>query len=786
MRTAVRAADIASLLDDAPADIRCLSLDCFDTLLWRNTQAPKDVFAELPVRGGGIEPRVSAESRARAERMAAENLSEVTIDAIYQRLMPGADPADRAEAIECELRAEARHCYAFAPTVALMRAAKARGLRVVIVSDTYLSAEQLRALIARSAGEDVTALIDQIFVSSEHGVAKADGLFRPVLAALALPPFAILHLGDNPVADAQAPRALGIRAVLFEQFDAVTEQRLRLEAAAAAMISPATRVTLPAVQPHRPQLSLRSGAASVDRLGHDVLGPVMDAFARWVRAEADALDGAASRPAKILFLLRDGHLPHRAFEAAGLGDAAAIEISRFTALAASFRDVESIRTFLVTETTSEISILARQLLLNAGEARQIGRTSAEFRKQVLAPANVKRIVARSQAFAKRLGAHVRRAGVEPGDTVMLVDLGYNGSVQNAVEATLQEQLDVRVAGRYLLLRERWPSGLDKKGLLDVRHYDTRLVDALCGPIAVLEQLCTAAQGSVVDYHPDGKPIRKSPGVKGAQSATRDAVQAACLDFVATTRDAVHRRPASDDDDCRRQLAGAVLARLLYLPLPEEIALLERFDHDINLGTQETIKLIDAEVSGTQLRRRGLPYISAADRMYLPGEVQRHGLPLALSLLTTGCMGLDLRHSDFQVGAIDVPVLLAGSGGQTLISTPAHPTHDGYYLATVPAGTGEYAIGVQLGAIAEMVQIDEVAFYPVQTFSEFGTKPAAAVAPLLDAMEQVAPGLHRCAAEGLIFVPPPAVAGRQPLLLAVTFRPVIRRQESLAGSVSKAA
>ena len=50
MQFTVRAADLPSLLDRAPADLACLSLDCFDTLIWRNAHAPQDVFADLPLQ----------------------------------------------------------------------------------------------------------------------------------------------------------------------------------------------------------------------------------------------------------------------------------------------------------------------------------------------------------------------------------------------------------------------------------------------------------------------------------------------------------------------------------------------------------------------------------------------------------------------------------------------------------------------------------------------------------------------------------------------------------------
>jgi predicted HAD superfamily hydrolase len=159
LKLSIRADELPTLLERAPAGVRYLSLDCFDTLLWRNCVAPRDVFADLPIPGGGVWPRAKAEARARQRAWFETRKGEVEIEAIYRSLMPHADDAAIAAAVEAELQAEARHCYGFAPTVALMKAAKARGLKIIIVSDTYLSEPQLRELIARAAGEDVAALI---------------------------------------------------------------------------------------------------------------------------------------------------------------------------------------------------------------------------------------------------------------------------------------------------------------------------------------------------------------------------------------------------------------------------------------------------------------------------------------------------------------------------------------------------------------------------------------------------------------------------------------------------
>lgn len=777
MKITVRANEIATLLDRCPAGVTTLSLDCFDTLLWRNVQAPRDVFAALPIPGGGVEPRMAAERTARRARMAARGQNEVTLDAIYRRLLPRADPAALAVAIARECAAEADHCYGFAPVVALMRDAKARGLEVVIVSDTYFDEPQLRALIGAAAGAEVLALIDRVFVSSAFGIGKGDGLFGHVLTALGRAPAQLLHLGDNRIADQVAPAALGIATAHFRQFEPGVEQRLRLEAAAATLVEPASRITVPVVQPHRPALALRDDLGAAEALGHDVLGPVLHAFAEWVKRELDARSDALGRPVKPVFLLRDGHLPKRVFEALyPKAGAVAVEVSRFAAAAASLTDAAAIARYASDALDfTPPEVVGRQLLLHGNEIAPLVRgpdPAKSLRRGVADPQVVRKIVRRAAAYADRLAAHLARAGIGPGDAVMLVDLGYNGSVQNLVEPMLRARLGLEVSGRYLLLREQDASGLDKSGLLDTRHYDMRMLNALCGCVAVIEQLCTVAQGSVVDYAADGTPVRKDAGIKGAQSAIREAVQAACVGFATADR-GVHRPARADDADARRRMAAACLARLLFMPSADEVALFEAFDHDVNLGTSEVVRLLDSGEAGEGLRRRGLSYLNETGRMFVPGELQGHGLPLNLSLFASTRFALDLRASDFEVGGVDVPVILADAHGQTVAPFRARPTAEGYYRLAIPIGAGRFTAAIQLGQPCAWVQVEEACFVSLADFDANARVPGVAAASVADAMTPVAPGLYEAEPNGLLIVPPPAAA-KAPLVLTLIFRPVVWR------------
>ena len=172
------------------------------------------------------------------------------------------------------------------------------------------------------------------------------------------------------------------------------------------------------------------------------------------------------------------------------------------------------------------------LLLEPHEAKKIAgsRDVADLEKKACEGEAAEKIIRRSARYAERLIAHVRKAGLEDGDMAMFVDLGYHGTVQDRVVPLLKSRMNVEVAGRYLLLRENEPTGLDKKGCFDKRHYGREVLTVLGSSIAVIEQICTQPKGSVVDYHANGKTIHEKPVEKGGQSATRDRIHAGAIAY----------------------------------------------------------------------------------------------------------------------------------------------------------------------------------------------------------------------------------------------------------------
>jgi FMN phosphatase YigB (HAD superfamily) len=781
-------------LANHPASI--LSLDCFDTLLWRHGHRPTDVFADFGPDMPVHDQRVRAESEARGYSFLSRGAAEVHLPDIYARAMPNGTPEDWARAAAAEVAAEQRHCYGFAPTIALMRNARAQGARIIIVSDTYLNEAELRGLIAAAAGPDVAQLIDRIFCSADYGVGKPMGLFRHVLDQLKVAPADILHIGDNHDADWRAPTELGIQALHLRQFSEETEQRLRLEANAFAMLHGSRRAQT-AWQPHRARIAIAEpqigDPAAI--LGYSVMGPLFATFDRWLKDEASRL--AAARPGgrvHALFLLRDGHLPHAMWEASGgHPDVAAhrVEISRFTSIASSFMADADVRRHLSqTAGTGNFASIAKQLLFTKSEAKAMGVTGDDgklnmsFLKKMQRRQTIDQVLRRSRAFGNRLIAHVRAAcDPQPGDTLMLVDLGYNGTVQNAIEPLFAERLGVHVAGRYMILKEDQMTGHDKAGLFDQRHYDVAALATLVDNIAAVEQLATMNQGSVVDYTADGAPIRADNHVADDQGKIRDLVQLACLEYGKAGFPHWAKSPASDTEATRRAAAAAVLARFTFLPLESELKVLEQFDHDVNLGGAQMVRLFDRAGGAEGLRRHGLFYMKNASRMFQPAELRGQGLPLSLALFSQRRLALELRRADFEEPTIELPIIIAEGGNVSMASVSASRTHDGFFAAAIPVGDYRFSVGVQFGRLYEWVEIRSADFVPangllfgeaVQNLVTFEAKPS------LEGFDAVSGGLVHCTdPAGFMMIPPAGKRGGPDMVLTVVFRPIVARADDMA-------
>lgn len=782
--------EMPEALERVGEGVKVLSLDCFDTLLWRDCHAPTDMFSALPQLS--LAQRVRGERNARKAAGTLRKRTEVSIEAIYEQALPNADDGARAAAVEAEMAVEATACFAFAPTVELMHRAKNTGLKVIIVSDTYLSARQLRELLDSAAGAEVVELIDRVFVSSEYGLSKSQGLMQKALKGMNVRPQDVLHIGDNYSADYEASRALGVPALHLIQFSDAASQRLRYERACHQLIGNVSDDTR-ALMAHRAVLAAEEPKATgrTTALGMTVLGPVFHAFDQWLRAEAKALEEERGARVHWLFMLRDGHLPYIVHEACGLADSVAmVEISRFVSIAASLTTREAYTRHFATELGLKPSTLARQMLLTEEEIEIIVGED-ETQKQMLAASyrladelkkgrRQKITRRRARDRADRMIAHVRaRVNPSPGDTLMLVDLGYNGTAQSHVDTLLSEAFDCHVAGRYLVLRELAATGFDKKGLIDERNYDLELIDALCGNVAVIEQLATCELGSVKDFTKDGDPVREQASVKGAQSDVRSRVQAAVVRYAqAAEAGYTIRQRNIHRDRALRESAAGVLARFMFLPHATELEVLKDFEHDVNMGSDRMVNLFDQAHAKESMRRRGLFYMCGSDRMFLPAELEGEDINTRLSLLVQKRFGLGLTYGDNSQPSIAIPAFFISATDSAQSIAHAQPTHEGYYSVKLPIPRGAETIALAVGSVFEWFELASISCASMESLKggPGNDKRSEEIGAKFDGLKTHAPGIHECTetAAFLLVKAPQSLDEDSPQMIEIVMRPLICR------------
>jgi FMN phosphatase YigB (HAD superfamily) len=793
-----RAAEFPVLIEQFGPHVRALSLDCFDTLLWRRTASPADVFFEMAQSEAFRTLGLDATLRVRAERMArglasiTKQSTEVKLDDIYRAAFPELNEIQLRSLREAELAAEIAACYAFPATVQLMRAAKARGLRIVIVSDTYLSEPELRRLLTAVLPADVMATIQRIFCSCEHGRAKADGLFEEVLQSLGLKSSDLLHVGDNAISDVVAPDKLGVFAAHFVQHGREAEEILRLTNVATSALRAEVRHQVPLLSPFRGVLALDALKETPERLlGYHALGPLLYAFGRFVIDEVAALERQGKRP-KVLFLMRDAYLPQRVCDQiAGRAVGRGVAISRFVAYAASFRCQADVDGYLARSAGSgRFDSMARQLLLPPElaasiieKAKAAPKPIPSFIEQVREASVLAVIVEASRSYRTRLFRYLEATiGLAAGDTIVLVDLGYEGTAQRQLEPVFRDELKVDVQGRYLIATRVPGWQTSRKGLLDPSWCDDRTLATLTRYIALLEDLCTADGQSVVDYSEEGKPIGAEQLIAKHQAdrvrATQAEVLAFARDMVAFSRE-LGLHPSAEE---LRSAALGSLARLLFFPLEREIAYLEGFRLEMNLATDDSFALFDRQKGLDGLRRRGLFFMEQnlkTQRMNYPIELRAAGMELALTLLAQERYGLELAHSDLSMRREPLTVLINRGSETTTARLDARATHDGYFSLEVPVGDCSISFAVLFGQrysslqIASLDLIRNKALYK-DTESDLTEDISEHATP--EEMRQLDHNVYECvSASAFVYVAPrSALPDPGPATVRIVFRPLVMR------------
>lgn len=797
-----RPTELIDLLNLYANKIKVLSLDCFDTLLWRKTATPMDVFYDMQSKptfnalGFSANLRISAESKARRYRIATDNSSEVKLHDIYSTNYPNINQQQIKDLIEDEITSELSACYAFPPVIELIRHAHKLGLNIIIVSDTYLEESQLRRLLEYHLPEDVMQAITKIFVSNEYGLSKSQGLFSEVIKKINISAQTILHIGDDFNADYVGPRKQNVNTVQLIYNEDIIAELTRMQALAASLFDTSIRHSRSLSNPFRglfaTSMIKKDEAERV--IGYAAVGPIMYAFAKYICNEVEKIQALGKKP-KVLFLMRDAYLPSLICEAiAGKSIGHRVRISRFASYASSFRSKQDVDRYLVDVVASKrFNDICRQLLLPEKvatpliqQAEKYANSPYQFMQLVHQDHILKIIFEKSSAYRKRLKRHLENeVGLEKGDTLIFVDLGYTGTTQLLLENVFRDELNVEIIGRYLIqLRiPEWEKS--RAGLLDPSCYDDRTLLSLVAYIALLEQICTSNDKSVVDYDDKGNPIYSDTTVNIQQHNKLKDIQSECVRFATELEIFSQNTKLNLDEKILRDVALTNLVRLLYLPTQIELDYLQSFQFDLNLGTADLLKVFDQSEGLTGLRRRGMFFMEKnlkSMRTNYPAELRSAGLELAITLLAQHRFDFDVRVKDLSLRRETIQLIVMRSSQASQIEIEAIPTHDGYFSLLIPIGSGNFQIGVLFGMNYQYLQLESADV--IKTAALFGSKESnhtfdATSQLSADQMSDKGGGLFECQSEAAILIFNPTMQlDEHNHVLRLVFRPVVMRKKKL--------
>jgi FMN phosphatase YigB (HAD superfamily) len=440
---------------------------------------------------------------AEAELRAANNPSEVTLAEIAERILelrglPGAEGLDAAVIVEAEMAAERLVCYANPEArlaLALLRAAR---VRHGFLSDTYHPAPFLRELLEQTldVGADTP-----VIASSEHRETKHSGRLYRVVAASAEArrpcgkPRRRVHIGDNRTADVASARREGVRPIQY------------LRPAIARKISSRWRPPQSGFDFASP---LAPDGPVLEAIGSICLAPLLAGFCAWLRLEIERLS-----PSRVLYLARDGAImkwamDHLAPEHAGRGVFA--WASRRALLLPAVTDLtEEAAAYLIRHSANrsmgdilEGLRLPRDCVENPDLIVRTDADKAAMRQTLMRMAP--ELTDRAREERATLLAYLASLGVERGKRVLLVDIGWRGSMQWALQTLLPE---VELHGRYLALNPDagravapdraagWLSDFGQSPLSQhLRH---------C--VAILELMFSQAEGTILRVEREGDGFR---------------------------------------------------------------------------------------------------------------------------------------------------------------------------------------------------------------------------------------------------------------------------------------
>lgn len=743
------------------SNIQVISADLFDTLLFRTVKYPVDVFELAGKRGKAcryikehIEPveykyvRIEAEKQARELNRERYNTSEVTLDEIY-RCMPD-NVCMPLEMKKIELDIEKEVCYANSEVLQLLQEQKREGKKIILISDMYLSKQELTALL-HSSGID-NKLFDRIFVSSEERVSKAQGkLYSKVLAEMKNLPNEIIHIGDNYTSDILNAKELGIHTFYYDVISNEHEQFFELEELKYGNIAGeiyALRKTI-----YNQAEALNEEEKIWFRLGGCIIAPLLSAACEWV------LYTAKKNSIKTIYpLMREGKILAELLSIANKKSNLKINIKPlYVSRKAMF--LPSIKVFnkeilnqiydIKDAKVADIFKLLKieDLLIKFDQYKEISLKDLalvsvkdnslkdEIEDFLFSEGVKNRIQKNIEDQQKIVFEYFKKMGMN--ERFITFDIGFKGTIQKGVESILNKYIEPNHNIHLLVLGANETihnifNGVDLRGYVGTLGANEKLINPVYWNVGVIEQFLMCNEGSTTGYirNKDGQIEAEKQDIHLSAEQIKKVriAQEGMLAYEkAYVELASQNNRIKGIEDKASELIKLV-DRLYMLPTQEEAEKIGNLSHDENYGADvlnkicktEDIELIkqegiDAFIEHTAQNR--IMWLEGAVTQADPAYYMEKLLDEGQSEYEKSILGVAKKVKKYKES--NIAILGAGKAGKRLYSylkmyhIPVKAFLDnnkklhGQNIDNIPILPVEYQVGIDVIAIGSLAYINEL-------------------------------------------------------------------------------
>jgi predicted HAD superfamily hydrolase len=517
-------------LEQKIAAADAVSFDFFDTLFVRPLLNPEDVFDILGKRFGISDFRnLRRAAQAKAfRRMHRRGLKEITLADIYTCF--GQLTVAPAEIMHAEYELELSLAHPNAELIGLFLKTVAAGKMVVLTSDMYLPVEFFNDAFLQHALPLVP-----MFISASSNATKRDqgDLFDIVAAELKLEHGQILHIGDNLHSDVKQANAKGLTTFHYQEYR--SPPPLKHSAPEASLARGLLRKHANEIAPN-----------SYKELGFLYGGPAAVGFLDWITVQArrDNID-------RVLFVARDGYVLERiaksrtdhqlppfhyflgsrvAFSLAAMTEANFSEFLPFLVSGSEgLSPYELLERIGVSPPANEVMAglgLGADNLITHSQLGTVEKFLYAYKWEILKVCRTNR---------RALFAYLKALGIQPGNRVALVDVGWRGGTQDAFELAVQHLMDIKVFGYYFCLADT-PESLARQktrrmsALITSSSIPSRLIARIYENRAAVEMFFSAPHKSVI-----GLVSSSNGGIvttEDARNMGEDNLAQICADLVA--------------------------------------------------------------------------------------------------------------------------------------------------------------------------------------------------------------------------------------------------------------